>query len=73
MIVRYELKIPSLWKLRKIVEAQAIKKMVIGGRRVAQIPFIPSARINPESLKTNVWPILSPAKVFKMHGFHGNP
>ena len=28
-----------------VVEAPAIKKMVIGGRRVAQIPFIPSARI----------------------------
>ena len=28
-----------------LVEAPAIKKMVIGGRRVAQIPFIPSARI----------------------------
>ena len=27
-----------------LVEAPAIKKMVIGGRRVAQITFIPSAR-----------------------------
>ena len=43
-----------------------MRKMVIGGRKVAEIQFIPSRRGTHWKLETNVWSILSFAKVLKL-------
>ena len=48
-----------------LVRVPAIRKMVIGGRRVAKISFIPSGRGPHWKLETNVWSILCLAKVLK--------
>ena len=42
-------------------------------RKYQNFHSYPQLEEHPGSFKTNVWPILSLAKVVKMHGFHGNP
>ena len=41
-------------------------------RKYQKFHSYPLPEKHPGSLKTNVWSILSLAKVVKMHGLHGN-
>ena len=41
-------------------------------RKYQKFHSYPLPEEHPGSSKTNVWSILSLAKVVKMHGFHGN-
>ena len=57
---------------RYIVEAPDIKKWKLVVRKYQKFHSYPLPGEYPGSLKTNVWSILSLAKVVKMHGFHDN-